>query len=404
MASRRGRNSAAADADQRRQQPAQKLAELHETLSAQVERLAEGAQWRRWLAFASRFHNYSFRNTVLIWAQRPDATLVAGYRAWQDMGRQVRKGERGIQIFAPVTRAPKPDDGTPADGGPVDPDTSKPEPDARRERSSAGRQIVGLRVVHVFDVSQTDGEPLPQQPEPQLLSGDAPPGLWQALAELVGNHDYTLERGDCGQANGRTDFLSRRVRIRADVDDAQAVKTLAHEVGHMLMHDRAESVLACRGIVEVEAESVAYLVATHHGLDTSEFTFQYVTGWAHRTSEDPAEVVRATGKRVIATAQRVLQHTDAALAAGQPPRPDPQLADRVTNGQSRTAAVRQRAARTARAAPPPTPQPAGEAAHAIPARTRHPRLWPDAGRGAASIAVPQVAPPAAVRRHTVPGR
>ncbi|MBK8458819.1 MAG: hypothetical protein IPL43_00200 [Micropruina sp.] len=192
---------------------------LHQQLASRVGEMGRGEEWQRWLTFASSFHRYSFNNTVLIWAQQPEASLVAGYRAWQAKGRQVRRGESAIRVLGPVTRrVPKLN----AAGDPA--------------RDAAGKpvtvsQIVGVKPVSVFDVSQTDGEPLPAPPEARLLTGQAPPGLWEALTDLIESQGYTVQRGDCGDANGITVFDEKLVRVRSDVDDAQAVKTLAHEGG-----------------------------------------------------------------------------------------------------------------------------------------------------------------------------
>ena len=129
------------------------------------------------------------------------------------------------------------------------------------------------------DVAQTSGQPLPEPPRPQLLRGQAPEGLWDQLAGVVAAHGYRLERGDCHDTNGFTDFLTRTVRVRDDVDDAQAVKTLAHEVGHVQLHspqDFGGKLTGwCRGVAEVEAESFAYLVTTSRGMDTGAYTFPY---------------------------------------------------------------------------------------------------------------------------------
>ncbi len=208
---------------------------------------------------------------------------MAGYRAWQRLGRQVRKGERGIAILAPcVQRTGQVDDQEPAD---------KPElvPILR-----------GFRVAHVFDISQTEGDPLPDV-RPSLLAGEAPEGLWDALARQVADAGYTLQRGDCGGANGRTNYLTRTVTVRADVDDAQAVKTLAHELAHVWLHDPEEG-HHHRGTAEVEAESVAYVICHAAGLASDDYSLPYVAVWS---DGDPA-VVRATAERVLGAAQRAL--------------------------------------------------------------------------------------------------
>lgn len=180
------------------------------------------------------------------------------------------QGETGIRIFAPVTRRV---DQVKRDGSPVVDAAGRPV------RSV---EVVGYRLASVFDVSQTSGRELVEPPRPQLLTGQAPAGLWDRLQGLLEDRGFRVERGDCGGANGLTRYDERLVRVRADVDDAQAVRTLAHEAGHVLLHSPQanQGVAQCRGRVEVEAESVAYLVTAAHGLDAAQYTFTYVAGWA----------------------------------------------------------------------------------------------------------------------------
>ncbi len=331
-----------AERQRREQADADKVTALHTRLAEQVAALRSGADWRAWLQVARRFHAYSFHNILLIGAQRPDATTVAGYRAWQALGRQVDKGERGIGILAPVIRRPRQDRGS---SDPQHPDDkAKPAEAGAGEPDGRPGRLAGFRVAYVWDVSQTSGRPLPEQPRPQLLAGDAPPGLWESLTGLVAGRGFTVERGDCGQANGITDFTRRTVRVRGDVDDAQAVKTLAHEAGHVLLHDPTDrggptavtTAGLCRGTVEVEAESLAYLVAAAHGLATDDYTFPYVTGWAAGiTGTPPEQAVRDTAGRVLGAARTVL----AVTAPHTAPTIDGTLAARVQAGARRTAAA-----------------------------------------------------------------
>ena len=179
-------------------------------------------------------------------------------------------------------------------------------------------QIVGVKPASVFDISQTTGDPVPEPPRPTLLTGQAPDGLWRALATLVGDRGFRLERGDCRGANGYTDYTTRTVKIRDDVDDAQAVKTLAHELGHVLLHNpTTDATPVCPGSREVEAESVAYLVTAAHGLDSSQYTFTYVAGWAeqalppHPEGTTIADVIHTTGTRVLKAAHQILDATAA---------------------------------------------------------------------------------------------
>jgi DNA primase len=270
-----------------------RLTALHEQLVDQIRALRTGEDWTAWLALAARLYTYSFNNVLLIARQRPDATNVAGYRAWQQLGRQVDKGEHGIRILAPVIRH------SATDGVTFNADA----------HDAVARAVVGYRVGYVWDVSQTHGRPLPERPRPILLPGQAPEGLWDALTAQVTARGFVVSRGPCaGGANGVTDLVARTVRVRADVDDAQALKTLAHELGHILMHDGHER-LDCRGVVEVEAESVAYLVTAHHGLSSDAYTFPYVLTWAAAVGDDePEAVVDRVAQRVVHAARLVLSN------------------------------------------------------------------------------------------------
>ena len=281
------------------------LDKLHSQLSDGVLALNDPQAWQAWLKFASRFHKYSFGNSLLIMAQDPQATHVAGYQAFKAMGRQVRRGETGIKVLAPITRRePRLDDA----GQPV--------------RDDQGHvlhrtHVVATKPVTVFDIRQTDGPPLPDPKigEAALLTGQAPVGLWERLQGLLEERGFNVRRGvDLGGPNGYTDFSRRLVMVRDDVDDAQAVKTLAHEAGHVFLHPDQQG-RECRGILEVEAESVAYMITSAHGLDSSQYTFNYVAGWALNAvteDRDLADILRSTGQRVIGAADLILQDTQPA--------------------------------------------------------------------------------------------
>lgn len=266
-----------------------KLTALHDRLSEQVEALVDSQDWQAFLTVAARFHRYSANNLFLILSQMPTATRVAGYRRWLSLGRQVRRGETGLAILAPCVSRARAVDEAEAD-----------------ERPEVVRILRGFRVAHVFDISQTDGDDLADV-RPALLAGEAPEGLWDALAAQVADAGYRLERGECGGANGRTNFVTRTVTVRDDVDEAQAVKTLVHELAHVRLHDPAEA-HHHRGVAEVEAESVAYVVCSAAGLTSADYSLPYVARWA---DGDPA-VVRRTAERVVTTAHAVL--TAAGLA------------------------------------------------------------------------------------------
>ncbi len=149
---------------------------------------------------------------MLLLSQRRDLTRVAGYRRWQSLGRQVRKGEAGLAILAPCVYRARPADEA-----------------ADKDSDEVRRILRGFRVTYVWDESQTDGAPLPDV-RPQLLAGDDPAQLWDWLVDQLTAAGYSVGRGSCGGANGVTDFLRHTVTVREDVDDLQATKTLCHEL------------------------------------------------------------------------------------------------------------------------------------------------------------------------------
>lgn len=262
-----------------------KLEALHAHLVEAVADLATSEGWARMLAAAARFHHYSPSNVLLICAQRPDATRVAGIRTWNSLGRRVNRGERGIAILAPCVYRTPPGDASTADQRPEITSATPSHLEPTSDTGTAIRQLRGFTVVHVFDVSQTDGKPLPDV-EPARLSGSGPEGLWEHLASLVSDDGYRIERGPCRlEANGYTDFTARIVRVRDDVDPAQAAKTLAHELGHIRAdheHRFTEyaNSAACRGQAEVEAESIAYLITAEAGLDAAAYSVPFLAGWS----------------------------------------------------------------------------------------------------------------------------
>lgn len=309
---------------------------LHQQLTDAITRIETGEQWQGWLDFARRLHRYSFNNLILIWAQRPDATAVASYTTWQAMDRQVRRGEKALRVMAPILRrAPVLDEAGQSNLG----------PDGRPKQR---QQITGFRPAPVFDVTQTEGPPLPEAPRPVLLAGQAPDGLWDALVSEVSQRGYRLLRGPADRldgANGVTKISEREVWVRDDVDDAQAVKTLTHELAHIMLHAEADQPTACAGIREVEAESVAHLVMAAHGVDTATYSFPYVATWAHPLAAvehvPMADIVSRTGTRVMHAATEILTVAVPASVA------DPStaaLAARVTVAAERSNDLRDRAA------------------------------------------------------------
>lgn len=259
-----------------------KTDELWHALEAGVTDLIRSERWAAMLTAAGTFHTYSANNQLLIMLQAPDASKVAGFRTWQSLGRQVRKGEKGIKILAPCVTCPTKDPAAETDP-PGEQPAERDEPD-RNRKDRRPRTMYGVRVAHVFDICQTDGDPLPEV-IPDALTGHAPAAMWDALAA----HGYRIERGDCHGAYGYASRREMTVRVRADVEAAQAAKTLAHELAHLECgHLEPGREQPCRGRCEIEAESVAYLIAADFGLDTAAYTFPYVARWSGAGNDQDA--------------------------------------------------------------------------------------------------------------------
>jgi hypothetical protein len=258
-------------------------------LQSSVAELITSEQWQRYLNVQARFHSYSFWNTLAILRARPDASRLAGFQQWRRLGREVRKGEHGIAILAPIVRT-----------------VDQVGPDCVGGAAEGARRCVGFKVVYVFDVAQTDGDPLPEIPPPETVTGDGSVWLWHALAEQIAGAGFHLERGPLPEpwsdANGITLVEDRRVVVRHDLPDGQAIKTCAHELAHVLLHTDEHCALP-RAVREVEAESVAFIACSAGGgMDTAGYTLPYVAHW----SNGDTALVAATGERVAACARHIL--------------------------------------------------------------------------------------------------
>jgi hypothetical protein len=164
------------------------------------------------------------------------------------------------------------------------------------------QQVRGFRVVHVFDISQTEGEDLPDLDavRPKLLDAEAPEGIWDALVAQANAAGFEVIRNRRGSENGYCDFTAKQIAVRPDVAPAQAVKTLSHELGHALLH--SDELPRSKEVAEVEVESVAYIVCDAIGLDSGDYSFAYVARWA----EGSTDLLKETGERVIACAKSIL--------------------------------------------------------------------------------------------------
>ena len=265
---------------------------------AALDRLGEGVRevyqserWESWLRSLSKFYDYSLGNTILIAMQMPTATHVASFRSWKrDFNRYVRKGERGVEILVPMLVKVCDEDAQ----------------DTDEER----RRLVGFRVGHVFDVSQTDGEPLPTIVDE--VAGDV--DHYSAVLDAVrAVSAYPVEFvGDLPEGTNGYFRRGELVAIREGMPQGQTVKTALHELAHSRLHDSdpmAEG-MPDRAMREVQAESVAYAASAALGLDTSGYSFGYVASWAvGKTDEEMRaclQVVRDAAKAMVEDLQAAM--------------------------------------------------------------------------------------------------
>lgn len=262
-----------------------RLREITDSIEQGIKDLFESDKYRQYLRTMSRFHRYSVNNTLLIAMQRPDATRVAGYNKWRDQfGRHVRKGEKGIQIIAPTPYKKK------IDAVKVDPDTKAPvlDQDGNAVMEEIEIKIPMFRVVSVFDVSQTEGRPLPE-----------------IVSDLTGNiqqYDTFMEALQRSSpvpisiepitptTDGYFSLTDQSITIRAGMSEVQTVCASVHEIAHAKLHNYAvantqseqfeETPKRDQRTKEVEAESIAYAVCQYYGIETAENSFGYIAGWS----------------------------------------------------------------------------------------------------------------------------
>ncbi len=243
------------------------------------------------LAIISKFHNYSFRNLLLIWQQNEDATMVAGYRAWQKLGRTVKKGEKGIAIFAPMPFKKKKLDCNATEG---------------KRDSEKPTEMMGFRVVHVFDISQTEGESLP---EFASVTGDVGDKLGRLKEVVVENGiELCFERIE-GNANGYSS--GGKVVIDESLDDAHAFQVLVHELAHERLHHGERRGETTKTIRETEAEAVGFIVSNAFGLDAVTHSADYIQLYNgdSDTLRESLGFIQSTAQWVVESIQAVSVET-----------------------------------------------------------------------------------------------
>ena len=265
------------------EKPAEKLKEITDRLEQGITELFDSERYKEYLRVMSKFHNYSFNNTLLIAMQKPDASLIAGFTAWKNQfQRNVKKGEKGIKIIAPSPFKIK------QETEKIDPQTQKPVigRDGKPVTEEKEITIPAYKVVSVFDVSQTEGKELPDIAVDALTGDVEQYSDFFAALEKTSPVPIGFEKIE-GGAHGYYHLEDKRIALDEGMSELQTLKTAIHEIAHAKLHDidlnapkDEQQPRVDRRTREVEAESVAYTVCQHYGLDTSDYSFGYVAGWS----------------------------------------------------------------------------------------------------------------------------
>lgn len=318
-------------------------------LTQQLQTLLENAistpgRWHILLDTSATLWRYSGGNIALLMAQMEERgqqqpLLVAGFREWERHGRNVLKGEHALWVLAPRTAAKNTETNPETDAQPT---FVIADQASGSTKQADNRKIVGWRAQAVFDVSQTEGQPI-YIPRPMVEVGSSPMGLWSSLVNFAQNRGFTVDRSmsQYGLTSGYTDFAGRKIQVGAWLGQEERVAVLAHEIGHVCLHGPDDKLgklygsgLDHRGLAEVEAESVAYTVLRAHGIDRSAQSGSYLAGWADQvvaveqsrlsdspTGTDPAgrlEIARSTLARVTSASRSILEVTQPHNLGGKP--------------------------------------------------------------------------------------
>ena len=328
------------------EKPAEKVKEITARLEQGVQAIFDSDRYKEFLTAMSKFHDYSLNNTILIAMQ--GGNLVMGFRQWEkEFDRHVKKGEKGIKIFAPAPYKVK------KLVDKIDPETRKPMLDREGKVVKEEKEITvpAFKVITVFDISQTEGKEFPDLSVKPLLADVEQYEDFFAALEKASPVPIAFEQITNG-ANGYFSLTDKRIAIKEGVSELQAVKTAIHEIAHAKLHDidlnapkDEQQPHVDRRTREVEAESVAYTVCQHYGLDTSDYSFGYVAGWSsgRELSElkSSLETIRSAAAEIINSIDENLAELqkaqDKEQTAGQeqptregqeaaPEKPDPEAA------------------------------------------------------------------------------
>ena len=359
------------------QKPAEKMKEITDRLEQGIQDLFESDRFKEYLQVMSTFHDYSFNNTLLIAMQKPDATFVAGYTSWQQKyGRQVVSHAKSIKVIAPSPYKVK------KEVDKIDPKTQKPVigKDGKPVKEETEVTVPAFKVVSVFDVSQTEGKELPTIGVDELTGDVAQYADFFKATEQASPAPVGFEKIESG-AKGYYSQTEKRIAINESMSELQNLKTLIHEIAHAKLHDidlnapaEKQADRPDRRTREVQAESIAYAVCQHYGLDTSDYSFAYVAKWSSgrelaelkaslKTIRDTAAGLIADIDKNFAELTKDKEQTQAREAQAEEPTPEETQPEQDTP-QEEKAATEEPAKTEAQAEQPedtfPTPDPNAE--------------------------------------------
>ena len=291
----------------------ERVKELTDKLEQGLKEVFESDNYKNYLNTMAKFHNYSINNTLLINQQKPDATLVAGYDSWvRNFDRHVKKGERGINIIAPAPFK------TERDVPIINPETGQPilKKDGTPYTEKKEVTIPYFKITRVFDISQTEGRDLPTIGVNELLKDvDGAKDFIESLKKVS---PIPIEFGETnGDSKGFYSPVDNKIVVKDGMSDAQTIKTMVHEISHAKLHnpDRAEENAGkSKGTIEMEAESIAYIVCQHFGIDTSDYSFGYIAGWSEGKETDELKksmnTIRETSSEMIYRVEGSMRQID----------------------------------------------------------------------------------------------
>lgn len=264
-----------------------KLKATIEILEQGIKELITSERWTSYLKFQNKFYQYSFCNSLLILLQRPTATKVMGYRKWEEVGRHVKKGERGIAILAPLFKKIKA----------IKENGNGDEEEITRDK------LCGFKTAYVFDIEQTEGEPVPEEIY-RRTEGNSGEWLLNHLVKVGQKLGYKVLFEGAGTADGYCDQLRKTIVVDPVHEINHQTSVLAHELGHALLHESSEMT---REDKEFEAESVSFCVLYHFGLNTQSYSFPYIAAWQHGELDECVKKFTSNCERINKTAKQIIE-------------------------------------------------------------------------------------------------